>query len=98
MDVDTLQFEVEQLTEALRGFGGYRSVWRSPDGELVHSEPDEELELEGYRLLATLMRPDRDTVTAALMAAEPPRPLVEARVDVGWERTAVPAELVPAHA
>lgn len=98
MDVDTLQFEVEQLTAALQSFGGYRSVWRSPAGELVHAEPELELELEGYRLLATLMRPDRDAVTAAVMAADPVRPLVESDIGVGWDHTGTPAELVPAHA
>jgi len=94
MDVHTLQTEVEQLTAALASFCGFRSVWRGPNGELVHSEPDDELEREGYRLLATLMRPDRDTVTAALIAGQPMRP----RVELGWECDAAPAELVPAHA
>ena len=94
MDVVTLQQQVEQLTHALRSFSGHRTLWRSPSGEMVHAEPELELEDEGFVYIATLFQPDRDTVTAALIGAV----AMEPTVDVGWDRNGHAAELVPAHA
>lgn len=103
MQVATLEARVEQLTQALGAFSGYRTLWLAPDQELVHAEPELELEEEGYRYVATLMQPDRDALTEALLRVLPlegtrPAPMAPSRV--GWELTVEPdtsvGNLVPA--
>jgi hypothetical protein len=79
---------IECLVTQLRAFGGYRTLWlREADGEVVHTEPDEELEHLGHRYLATVWSPDADALGRILgePAASP-------------SRTAVASHLVPAFA
>ncbi len=104
MQVVVLESRVEQLTEALAAFSGHRTLWLSPELDIIHAEPEYELEDEGYVYVATLMRPDRETLTAALLrvvqvegSLTVSRPTLPRRV--GWELTAEPelvGELVPA--
>lgn len=78
---------VADLVRQLRAFHGYRTLWVDPQGaEICHAEPDEELEAEGYRYVATLMRPGPEVLAEALgragvrvpVAASPSAP------GVGW--------------
>ena len=58
---------VADLVAQLRAFHGYRTLWVD-DGhtEIVHAEPEEELEALGYRYVATLMRPGPEVLAEAL--------------------------------
>ena len=103
MQVATLEARVEQITQALGAFSGFRTLWLSPDQDVVHAEPEMELEEEGYQYVATLMQPNRDAVTEALLRVLPiegTRPAPAAPARVGWELTVEPdrtvGNLVPA--
>ncbi len=65
--------EIANLVEGLAEFHGYRSIWMTLHGRLCHAEPDDELEVYGYTLVATLMRPDADTVREQLRRVHAPR-------------------------
>lgn len=61
---------VVDLVRQLRAFDGYRTLWVDPKGtQLLHAEPDELLEDEGYRYVATLMRPGPEALAEALRRA-----------------------------
>lgn len=60
---------VVDLVHQLRAFHGYRTLWRQPDGVVMHAEPDEELETLGYTYVATLLRPGPETLAEALTRA-----------------------------
>jgi hypothetical protein len=99
MQVQAFERRVEELILELAQFSGYRTIWLDPRGLLCHTEPDEELEAEGYGYLATLMRPDREGLTEALAPRIPlelPTPGVgrwRANVGAGFE-----AQLIGARA
>lgn len=57
---------VPDLVRQLRGFHGYRTLWLDGGGRVVHAEPEFELEDEGYRYIATLMRPGPEQLAEAL--------------------------------
>ena len=65
--------EIANLVDGLAQFHGYRSIWMTLHGRLCHAEPDDELEVYGYALVATLMRPDADTVREHLRRLQAPR-------------------------
>lgn len=83
---------VADLVHQLRAFHGYRTLWRQPDGSLLHAEPEEELEALGCRYVATLMRPGPEALAEALTRAgvvlAPAEP-AEAGA-TGWVGTAEP--------
>ena len=66
MQVQAFERRVEELIVELASFSGYRTLWLDREGLICHCEPDYELEDEGYAYLATLMQPDRDTLTEAI--------------------------------
>lgn len=98
MQVQAFERRVEELIIELAQFAGYRTVWLEPSGKICHSEPDEELEVEGYAYLATVMRPDRDALTEALaprIALELPTPGMgrwRSNVGVGFEAQLIAAQ------
>ncbi len=99
MQVQAFERRVEELIVELAQFSGHRTVWLDPRGALCHSEPELELEGEGYAYLGTLMQPDRDTLTAALAPRIPlelPTPGVgrwRANVGTGFEAQLIAAQV-----
>ena len=88
MQVAISQAHIAELTESLAAHHGFRTVWMSAEGQLFHTEPDEELEDEGFRYIATLMRPDQDELRASLGRLSPT--VVASDVTVlGWDVPAV---------
>ena len=60
---------VADLVQQLRIFHGYRTLWIEPTGLVMHTEPDDELEKEGYRYVATLNQPGPEELAEALVKA-----------------------------
>ncbi|RPI57722.1 MAG: hypothetical protein EHM50_11485 [Lysobacterales bacterium] len=75
MELGILESQIDQLVESLRAFHGFRSIWLGMGAggapELWHAEPDDDLEGPGCRLVATLMQPSHEVLTAALLPALP---------------------------
>jgi hypothetical protein len=71
MLLSLLEKRVDELVGDLAGYHGYRTLWLDPHGEIVHAEPDDMLEELGYDSIATLMQPDRDQLTVALLRRIP---------------------------
>lgn len=67
-DVDArTQERLLALASQLRAFNGHRTVWiDDATGEVVHTEPEAELEARGYRYVATLLAPSEDELALAL--------------------------------
>ena len=58
--------EAATLVSELQTFNGCRTVWLDPRGRLWHAEPEEELESEGFRYVATVFRPGVEELCAAV--------------------------------
>ena len=58
--------EVEVTAEQLGRMNGFRSVWLAADGHLWHTEPDVELEDEGFTLVGTFLAPPVESLLDAL--------------------------------
>ena len=71
MQLAALETRIDELVSDLDCYSGYRSLWLDPQGRIVHSEPEEMLELRGFRYITTLMQPDREELTAAILMAVP---------------------------
>jgi hypothetical protein len=67
MQLATLESRIDELVFELADYRGFRTVWLSERNELIHTEPDDMLELRGYAYVATLFRPSREEVTAAAL-------------------------------
>jgi hypothetical protein len=67
MQLATLESRIDELVLELADYRGFRTVWLTERGELIHTEPDDMLELRGYAYVATLFRPSRDDVTTAAL-------------------------------
>jgi hypothetical protein len=67
MQLATLESRIDELVLELADYRGFRTVWLTERGELIHAEPDDMLELRGYAYVATLFRPSRDDVTTAAL-------------------------------
>lgn len=97
MLLSMLEKRVDELVGDLAGYHGYRTLWLDPQGDIVHAEPDDMLEEHGFELVATLLQPDRDQLTAALLrtvTVEPDRAMAE---PTSWRRAGVAtASLAPA--
>lgn len=67
-DVDArTQERLLALASQLRAFNGHRTVWiDDATGDVVHTEPEAELEGRGYRYVATLLAPSEDELALAL--------------------------------
>ncbi len=58
---------LQALASQLRVFGGYRTLWLDEARhQVVHTEPDEELEAEGLLYVDTVMQPDAETLAVLL--------------------------------
>lgn len=96
MQVQPLHMQVTTLTRELGQFHGYRTVWIDLHGRLCHSEPDEELEREGYLYVATVMRPSEDALAEAVSVFASLHP--ERASLRSWARRDRAAGLVPVEA
>ncbi len=77
---------VADLVQQLRAFHGHRTLWLDEArGQLMHAEPEEELEALGYRYIATLMRPGPEALAEALgRAGIQPEPMTVEVTPPGW--------------
>ncbi len=66
MDARRLVETIPQIVADLRTYHGYRTLWLDLDGRLVHTEPDEELEREGFLYVGTFLRPGVEALAEAL--------------------------------
>ncbi len=87
-----LERSLEEIYRGLSACGGYRSIWLDRQGGLHHSEPELELEEEGLRFLACVMRPSREDLTDLLLRMMPSHVVSVARES----GTASPVGLIPA--
>jgi hypothetical protein len=71
MQLAALESRIDDLVLELRQFNGYRTVWLSESGELIHSEPDDMLEVRGFAYISTLFRPTRDELTCEVLKHVP---------------------------
>jgi hypothetical protein len=71
MQLAVLESRIDELVIELRDFNGHRTVWLSESGELIHSEPEDMLEVRGFAYITTLFRPTRDDLTCAVLKLVP---------------------------
>ena len=71
MKVASLRTQVAELVAELAQYHGYRTIWVAGDHTLYHTEPDVELEGEGFTYVATLMRPTYETLFHNLVRSTP---------------------------
>lgn len=58
---------LQALASQLRVFGGYRTLWLDEQRhQVLHTEPDEELEAQGLLYIDTVMHPDAETLAVLL--------------------------------
>jgi hypothetical protein len=67
MQLATLESRIDELVHELAHYRGFRTVWLSERGELLHAEPEDMLELRGFAYVATLFRPNREDLTSAAL-------------------------------
>lgn len=66
----TLLQQLLAICAHLHSFHGFRSLWLTPDGELWHTEPDEECERDNWRYLGTFFEPDPEELASAIGFAD----------------------------
>lgn len=71
MQLATLESRIDELVIELRQFNGHRTVWLNEDGDLIHSEPEDMLEVRGFQYITTLFRPGREELTCAVLKRIP---------------------------
>lgn len=71
MQLATLESRIDELVTELRQFNGHRTVWLNEDGDLIHSEPEDMLEVRGFQYITTLFRPNREELTCAVLKRVP---------------------------
>jgi hypothetical protein len=71
MQLAVLESRIDELVIELHQFNGHRTVWLSESGELIHSEPEDMLEVRGFAYITTLFRPTRDDLTCAVLKLVP---------------------------
>ncbi len=95
MDARRIVETIPQIVADLRAYHGYRTLWLDLGGRLVHAEPDEELEDEGFLYVGTFLRPDVEALTealgryVALSTASPRSSVAEPSADLGSARLVV---------
>lgn len=99
MQLAALESRIDELVLELRQYNGHRTVWLSEVGELIHSEPDDMLEVRGFAYITTMFRPTRDELTCAVLKHVPvelDEPI--RRAMARWERPSLALEssLAPA--
>jgi hypothetical protein len=59
--------QLEALASQLSAFNGHRTLWiDDASREVVHTEPEVELEAHGYRYVATVLGPSPDALAQIL--------------------------------
>ena len=71
MQLAALEGRLDQLVDELAQYSGHRTLWLSEAGDLIHSEPEDMLEVHGYRYIATLFHPGREELTTATLKVVP---------------------------
>jgi len=71
MQLAALESRIDEIVTELAQFHGFRTIWLSEDGLLVHAEPEDMLELRGFRYVMTAFRPTREDLTTAALRVVP---------------------------
>jgi hypothetical protein len=71
MQLAALEARIDELVIELRQYNGHRTVWLSESGELIHSEPEDMLEVRGFAYITTMWWPTRDELTSAVLKHVP---------------------------
>lgn len=71
MQLATLESRIDELVIELRQYCGHRTLWLDEDGDLIHSEPEDMLEVRGFQYITTLFRPTREELTCAILKRVP---------------------------
>ncbi len=71
MQLATLESRIDELVLELRQYNGHRTVWLDEDGGLIHSEPEDMLEVRGFQYITTMYRPTREELTCAVLKLVP---------------------------
>lgn len=71
MQLAALESRISELVQELADYRGFRTVWLGEHGELIHSEPEDLLEVRGFTYIATLFRPNCEELTAAALRIVP---------------------------
>ena len=71
MQLAALENRIDEIVIELAHFHGYRTIWLSEDGFLVHAEPEDMLELRGFKYVMTAFRPTREDLTTAALRVVP---------------------------
>lgn len=99
MQLAALESRINELVYELAEYRGFRTVWLGEQGELIHSEPEDMLELRGFTYVATLFRPSREDLTQAALRMVPVELDEPVRRAMGsWQAplASLDASLVPA--
>jgi hypothetical protein len=67
MQLAALESRIDELVQELAHYRGFRTVWLGEQGELIHAEPEDMLEIRGFAYVATLFRPNREDLTSAAL-------------------------------
>lgn len=98
MLLSMLEKRVDELVGDLACYHGHRTLWLDSQGDILHAEPDDMLEELGYDYVATLLHPNREQLTGALLRLVPveaDRALPE--LHASWHQAGVAsASLMPA--
>jgi hypothetical protein len=71
MQLAALESRIDELISELRQFNGHRTVWLSDQGELIHAEPEDMLEIRGFHYITTTFRPNREELTCSVLKLVP---------------------------
>ncbi len=97
MELAALEARIDELVNDLAHYSGHRTLWLDARGEVIHSEPEDMLEVHGYRYISTLFHPDREELTAAVLRVVPVELGAPLRLTTNpW--TDAPATVTPAFA
>ena len=91
MQLAALESRIHELVLELRQYNGHRTVW------LIHSEPDDMLEVRGFAYITTLFRPTSDELTCAVLkhvSVELGEPIQRAMAR--WKAPLIEGTLAPA--
>ena len=71
MQLAALENRIDELVLELRQYNGHRTVWLDEHGDLIHSEPEDMLEVRGFQYITTMFRPTREELTIAVLRLIP---------------------------
>lgn len=102
MQLAALESRIDELVQELAHYRGFRTVWLGEQGELIHAEPEDMLEIRGFAYVATLFRPSHEDLTSAALRVvnveldEPVRRAMASWQAPGASVLALDSSLVPA--